>query len=90
MSLDHRVELDVGLFQRLLDALDVAGLLAADLLAADLLAGAQQRAEFLLRLVRHEAGPDQPARQQIGDPHGIVHVGLPARHGPRVKPGDKP
>ena len=85
MSLITEFELDVGLFQRLLDALDVAGLLAADLLA-----GAQQRAEFLLRLVRHEAGPDQPARQQIGDPHGIVHVGLPARHGPRVKPGDKP
>jgi hypothetical protein len=41
---DHRVELDVGLFQRLLNPLDVAGLLAGHLLVR-----AQQRAQLLER-----------------------------------------
>ena len=72
---DHRVELDVGLFERLLDPLDMAGLLAGQLLAC-----AQQRTQFLGRLVRNEARPDQPAGQQIGDPCRVVHVGLSAGH----------
>jgi hypothetical protein len=62
---NHRVELDVGLFQ------DVAGLLACKLLA-----GAQQRPQLLDLLFWNEARLDQPATQQIGDPHGVVHVRL--------------
>ncbi len=48
------------------------------LLTHQLLAGAHQRTQFLDLLVRHEARPDQPARQQISDPHRIVHVRLAA------------
>ena len=59
----HRGELEVGVLQRLLDPLDVAGLLAHQLLA-----GAQQRAHLLGRRLRHEAGADQTVRQQIGQP----------------------
>jgi hypothetical protein len=70
---DHRVEFDVGLFESLLNPLDMAGLLARQLLA-----GTQQRPQLLDLLFRNEAGPDQPATHEIGDPHGIVHVGLAA------------
>jgi hypothetical protein len=48
------------------------------LLARQLLAGAQQRAQFLDLLFRNKARLDQPATQQIGDPHGVVHVRLAA------------
>jgi hypothetical protein len=48
--------------------------------AHHLLAGAQQVAHLLGRFVGHEAGPDQPMRHQIGQPCGVVDVGLAARH----------
>src|SRR5215475_4295075 len=68
---DDRVELDVGLFKRLLNPLDMAGLLACELLAS-----AQQRAELLHLLFRYEARLDQPETHQIDDPHGVVHAVL--------------
>jgi hypothetical protein len=70
---DHPAELDVGFFERLLEALDMPGLLANQLLA-----GPHQRAQFLDVFPRHEARLDQPAGQEIGDPHRIVHVRLAA------------
>ena len=71
----HRGELEVGVLQRLLDALDVAGLLAHQLLA-----GAHQGAHLLDRRLRHKAGADQAVRQQIGEPHRVGDVGLATRH----------
>ncbi len=68
-------ELDVGVLQRLLQALDVTAALAHQLLA-----GAQQVAHLLGLLVRHEAAADQAVRQKIGQPSGVVHVGLASRH----------
>ena len=59
----------------LVDALDVTGLLADQLLA-----GAGQVAQRLHRRRRHEAGADQAVGQQVGQPHGVVHVGLAAGH----------
>jgi hypothetical protein len=72
---DDRVELDVGVLQRLLQALDVAAALAHQLLA-----GAQQAAHLLGLLVRHETAPDQAVREKVGQPAGVVHVGLASRH----------
>jgi hypothetical protein len=69
---DHRVELDVGLFQRLLNPLDVAGLLAGHLLvraAASAAPGA---------LSGNEARLDQATSRQIGDPHRVVDVRIAA------------
>jgi hypothetical protein len=51
----HRGEFEVGVLQRLLQPLHVAGPLADQLLA-----GAQQGAQRLGGRVRHEAGPHQP------------------------------
>jgi hypothetical protein len=70
---DHRIQPDVGLGQRLLDPLDIAGLLAHQLLA-----GAHQRAQVMESLVGDEARLDQSERRQVRDPHRIVHVGLAA------------
>jgi hypothetical protein len=72
---DDRVELDVGVFQRLLQPLDVTGTLPHELLTA-----AQQVAHLLGLLIRHKTTADQPVRQQFGQPGGIVDVGLAARH----------
>ena len=72
---EHGVELDVGILQRLVDALGVTGLLAHQLLA-----GAQESAQVLRRAVRHEACPDQAMRQEFGEPGGVAHVGLAPRH----------
>jgi autotransporter passenger strand-loop-strand repeat protein len=72
---DHRVQLDVGLFERLLNALNVPRCFTHQLLA-----GAHQRAQFLDVFLRNKTRPDQPARQQISDPHGVVHVRLAARN----------
>jgi len=57
-SLMHALGLDprVGLFQRLLDPLDMAGLLTGQLLART-----QQRTQFLDRFFRNETRFDQPA-----------------------------
>ena len=52
----------------------------ARLLTNQLLARAQQIAHLLGLCVRHEARPDQTVRQQFGQPHRIVDVGLAARH----------
>ena len=72
---EHRIELDVGIFQRLLQALRMATAFAHELLA-----GAQQIPHLLGRLVGHEARPDQPMRHQIGQPGGVVYVRLAPRH----------
>ena len=72
---DHRVELDVGILQRLLQALDMAASLTNELLA-----GAQQAAQFLRLGVRHEAAADQAMGYQIGQPGGVVDIGLAPRH----------
>ncbi len=72
---DDQVELDVGVLQRLLQALNMAAALAHQLLA-----GAQQGAHLLGLLVRHETTSDQAMRQKVGEPSGIVHVGLAPGH----------
>ena len=48
------------------------------LLAPQLLAGAHQRPQFLDVFLRHETRLDQPAGQQISDPHRIIDVRLAA------------
>src|SRR5262245_8087271 len=55
---DHRVQLDVGVLESLLNAQDVAGLLAHELLAR-----AEQRAHLLRWTVWHKARPDQAVCQ---------------------------
>src|SRR5271170_5810672 len=45
-----------------------------------LLAGAGQIPQLLDRRRWYEARPDQPMRQQVGNPRSIVHVGLAARY----------
>jgi hypothetical protein len=69
-----RVELDVGILQRLLKALDMAASFANKLLA-----GAQQAAQFLGLGIRHEAAADQPVGHQIGQPSGVIDIGLAPR-----------
>jgi hypothetical protein len=49
-------------------------------LAHQLLADAQQVAQLLGLRVRHKTALDQAVCQQIGQPSGIVHVGLAPRH----------
>ena len=73
---EHRAELDVGGLKRLVDALDVAGLLAGQLLA-----GTGEVAQRLFRHRRHKARPDKTMGQQIGQPRGVIHVGFAPRHG---------
>ena len=68
---DYRSELQVGVFQHLLNAL-----LVLHHLPHQLLARAGQIAQFLDRPRRNEARADQPMRQQIRDPGGIVDVAL--------------
>src|SRR5215469_12019894 len=72
---DHRVKLDVGVFQRLLQSLDVTSSLTDQLLACP-----QQAAQNLRRGVRHEAGSDQAVSQKIGEPSRVVDVGLASRN----------
>ena len=71
----HDAELEVGVFEHLLDALGVGAPLAHELLA-----GARERAQLLHGSRRHEAGPDQAVRQQVGQPRRVVDVGLAAGH----------
>jgi hypothetical protein len=66
---------DVGVLERLLHPQHVARLFTNQLFAR-----AQQVAHFLGLRIRHEARPDQTVRQQFGQPHRIVDVGLAARH----------
>jgi hypothetical protein len=44
------------------------------------LAGPGEIAQVLDAGRRDEAAADQPVGEQVGDPHGIVHVGLATRH----------
>ena len=75
---DRRVELDVGVLQRPLQALNMAGPLAHQLLA-----GAQQAALFLRRGIGDETAADQAMRQQIGKPRWSRHCSQSRRQTPR-------
>jgi len=68
-------QLDVGGLQQLLQPVAL-GALALHQLAPV----AQQLTQGSQRLRRHEAGLDQAVTHQIGDPLGILHIGLAARH----------
>jgi hypothetical protein len=68
-------QLDVGGLQELQEPV-AFGRLALDQLAAV----AQQLAHLPQRPGRHEALGDQPVPNQIGDPLGILHIGLAPRH----------
>ena len=68
-------QLDVGGLQELQEPV-AFGRLALHQLAAV----AQQLAQLPQRLGRHEALGDQAVADQIGDPLGILHVGLAPRH----------
>ena len=72
---EHRGELEVGVLEGLLDALDVAGLLAHELLS-----GAEQVAHRARPGVGHEARADQAVREQVGEPDRVGDVGLAAGH----------
>lgn len=73
---DHAVELDVGLFQRLLDALNMGRALAHQLLP-----GAHQASQLAHLLRRHEAAADQSVCLQVREPDRVGHVALAARNG---------
>ena len=75
MSAEHDADLEVGILEHLLDALDVRGPLAHELLA-----GARERPQLLHGHRRHEAGADQAVGQQIGQPHRVVDIGLAPGH----------
>ena len=75
MSEISEFELDVSIFQRLLQSLDVAAFLADKLFA-----GAQQAPQHLRFGIWHEAAPDQAMGQEIGQPGRVVDVGFAARH----------
>ena len=68
---DHARQLHVRVFQRLLQPVRVP----CDL-TDQLLAGSCQIAQCLNRGRRHEAAPNQPVRQQVGDSGRIVPVAL--------------
>ncbi len=72
---DHDTQLEVGVLQELLDALGVCAALAHELLA-----GTGERAQLLHGSGGHEAGADQTMREQVGQPHRIVDVGLAPGH----------
>ena len=76
---DHARQLHVRVFERFLQPLRVPGGLADQLLA-----GPRQVAQFLDRGRRHEAAPNQPVRQQVGDPRRVLPVALAARNVPDV------
>src|SRR5579864_2642650 len=67
------VELDVRVLEHLLDSHRVLRHFADQLLA-----GSREVAQFLDRSRRYEAAANQAVREQIGDPHRVVHVGLAA------------
>jgi len=64
-------ELYIGVLESFLDPQGVLGDLPHQLLA-----GACEITQLLDRPRGHEARTDQPVRQQVRDPGGIVHVGL--------------
>lgn len=71
---DHSNNLDVRILQRLLNALRVTGNLAHQLLSVTRLIAK------LFASGRREAALDQTVREQIGDPHCIVHIGRAPRN----------
>jgi hypothetical protein len=66
---------NVGVLERLLQALHVP-----DPLAHELLARARELSQLLDGLERDEAPPDEPMRQQLREPLGVLDVGLASRH----------
>ena len=72
---EHDTELEVGVLEHLVDALDMGRALAHELLAR-----ARERAQLLHRHRRHEAGADQAVGQQVRQPHRVVDVGLAPGH----------
>jgi hypothetical protein len=68
---DDRAELDVGILKRLLKTLDMPAALPHQLLAR-----AQQVAHLLGLRVRHKSATDQAMGQKIGEPGGVVRIGL--------------
>jgi hypothetical protein len=72
---DRRIELDVGILERLLEAQRMAGPFAHQLLARP-----HKTAQLLRLAIRHEARPDQPVRLQIGQPLRVADIALAARH----------
>ena len=75
MSVATDGQLDVGPFQRLLQPVDLGRALVHQTGAV-----AGQLAQLALGAVRHEAGPQQPVPQQVGDPLAVLHVGLAPGH----------
>ena len=71
----HRRELDAGIFQHLVDAVDLARALGGERLAV---AGEVAQAADGRR--RHEAWAQQAVREQLRDPCGIDDVGLATWH----------
>ncbi len=71
----HVAQLDVGPFQRLLQPIDLGRSLLDQ---AGAVAG--QFAQFPLRPVGDEAAAQQPVAQQVGQPLGVLDVGLAPRH----------
>ncbi len=74
-----RGQLDVGVFQNFVKAIDGPRAFLHDRLAV-----AREIAELAHRHRRHGAAPQQPVLQQLRDPCIILHVGLPPRHLPHV------
>ena len=72
---DDRVELDACILKRLLQTLDMPAALPHQLLARG-----QQVAHLLGLLVRHKTAADQAMGQQIGEPGGVIYIGLAPRH----------
>ena len=77
---DHAGDLDVRVFECLLDPLRVARHLANELLPR-----AHERAEILDHRRRHEARADQPVREQVGEPLRVLHIGLATGHALHVR-----
>ena len=71
---DHRVQLDPGVLEQLLDPLGLPGAFLDQLLAV-----AGQVAQLGDHRWRHEAGPQQPALAQLGQPLRVADIGLAAR-----------
>src|SRR5262249_45192085 len=67
-------QLDIGIFERLLDPLRVARDLPNQLLARP-----REIPEFLNRRRRNEAAPNQSHRQEVGQPAGILDVTFATR-----------
>ncbi len=71
----HLREFQIGVLERLLNPQHVASHLVNELPAR-----AREIAQLLNRRGWNEAAADQSVRQQVGDPGGIVHSALAARH----------